>query len=56
VDDFYEHLIRFTDTMVEAGFLRKSYRDVLLVDTDLAALLDRFAAYEPPTDKWSRQG
>jgi uncharacterized protein (TIGR00730 family) len=56
VDGFYEHLLRFTDTMVEAGFLRKPYRDVLLVDSDLPALLDRFAAYRPPTYKWSREG
>jgi uncharacterized protein (TIGR00730 family) len=51
---YYEHLIRFTDTMVETGFLRKPYREMLLVDDDLPRLLDRFAAYEPPTYKWSR--
>ena len=56
VDGFYEHLVRFTDTMVESGFLRKPYRDILLVDTDLPTLLDRFAAYTPPTYKWSREG
>lgn len=56
VDGFYEHLLRFTDTMVEAGFLRKPYRDLLIVGNDLPALLERFAAYQPPTRKWSREG
>ena len=56
VDGFYEHLLRFTDTMVETGFLRKPYRDVLLVDTDLPTLLDRFAEYRAPTYRWSKEG
>jgi uncharacterized protein (TIGR00730 family) len=55
VNGFYDHLLRFTDTMVEEGFLRKSYRDVLLVDADLPSLLDQFAAYRPLTDKWSKE-
>jgi uncharacterized protein (TIGR00730 family) len=56
VNGFYDHLLRFTDTMVEQGFLRKPYRDVLLVDTDLPALLDRFADYRPPAYRWSKDG
>jgi hypothetical protein len=51
VDGFYEHLLRFTDTMVETGFLHKRSRDVLLVDRDLPALLEKFAAYQPPASK-----
>src|SRR5882757_2564117 len=56
VDGFYEHLLRFTDTMVESGFLRKPYRDLLLVDRDLPALLEKFADYRPPNDRWAKQG
>jgi len=56
VDGFYEHLLRFTDTMVETGFLRKPYRDVLLVDRDLPALLAKFADYRPLTYRWTQEG
>ena len=56
VNGFYEHLLRFTDTMVETGFLRKPYRDVLLVDRDLPTLLEKLADYRPLTDRWSKDG
>jgi uncharacterized protein (TIGR00730 family) len=55
VNGFYDHLLRFTDTMVEEGFLRKPYRDVLLVDSDLPSLLEQFAAYKPLTNRWSKE-
>jgi uncharacterized protein (TIGR00730 family) len=54
VNGFYNHLLRFTDTMVEQGFLRKPYRDVLLVDANLSSLLDKFADYRPLADRWSK--
>jgi hypothetical protein len=39
--------------MVEAGFLRQPYRDMLLIDDDLERLLQRCAAYQPPDYTWS---
>jgi uncharacterized protein (TIGR00730 family) len=53
VDGFFTHLIRFVDHMVEEGFVRQPYRDMLHVDDDLDRLLARFADYRPPNYKWA---
>lgn len=38
---YYDHLIRFLDHVVEAGFQRPRHRAALLVDTELSSLLDQ---------------
>lgn len=53
VDGFFAHLIRFVDHMVEEGFVRQPYRDMLHVDDDLDRLLARFVDYRPPNYKWA---
>ncbi|QRP45091.1 TIGR00730 family Rossman fold protein [Amycolatopsis sp. FDAARGOS 1241] len=54
VAGYYRGLVDFADHMVTEGFLGAGYRDLLLVDADVSALLDRFAEYEPPAPpKWS---
>ncbi|MFD1150269.1 LOG family protein [Saccharothrix hoggarensis] len=53
VDGYFTHLLRMVDHMVEEGFLKPPYRDMLLVDDDLGRLLDRCRAYRPPTYTWS---
>jgi uncharacterized protein (TIGR00730 family) len=53
VDGFFTHFLRFVDHLVEDGFLRGPYRDMLLVEDGLDRLLDRCAAYEPPDYAWS---
>jgi hypothetical protein len=41
------------DAMTSAGFLRPEHRDMVIIDSDPAALLDRLAAWTPPqVQKW----
>ena len=54
---YYDALGAFLDQSVAEGFLRPEHRGMLLVETSPHALLDRFAAYEPPVvTKWIRAG
>jgi uncharacterized protein (TIGR00730 family) len=53
VKEFYAPFLSLLDTAVAAGFLKPSHRDMVLVDGDPAALLDKFTRYSPPsTAKW----
>ncbi len=50
---YFDPLIRFLDHMVEEGFLRSDQRDVVLVDDDPVALLDRLTIMRPqPAQRW----
>ena len=50
---YYDQLATFLDHAVEEGFLRPQHRAVLSVAADPGELLDRLAAFEPPTvGKW----
>lgn len=48
VEGYFDELIRFLDKLVREGFLRQTYRDLLMVENDLDTLFDRFKAYESP--------
>jgi uncharacterized protein (TIGR00730 family) len=52
VDGFFAPLVDFLDRLVEAGFIHPTYRAMLAVASTPEELLARFAAYEPPADKW----
>lgn len=53
VEGFYSPLRSFLDHAVEERFVRAEHRSMLLVDDDPERLLDRMAAWEPPTiEKW----
>jgi uncharacterized protein (TIGR00730 family) len=52
VDGFFTPLVDFLDRQVEAGFIHPTYRAMLAVASTAEELLARFAAYEPPADKW----
>ena len=53
VRGYYDALASFLDHAVDEGFLRPQHRAVLTVAADPADLLERFAAYDPPTvAKW----
>ncbi|MGW4483548.1 LOG family protein [Amycolatopsis sp. NPDC004368] len=53
VGGYYSGLVSFADHMVTEGFLGAGYRDLLLVDADASALLDRFVDYTPSAaPKW----
>jgi uncharacterized protein (TIGR00730 family) len=57
VRGYYDHLAAFLDHAVTQGFLRPQHRAVLSVASEPAELLDRLAAYEPPTvGKWTQLG
>ncbi len=53
VDDFFEGLLAFLRRGVDEQLLRAEHLDVLVVDTDPSALLDRLASADPtPAGKW----
>jgi uncharacterized protein (TIGR00730 family) len=53
VNGYYDALAAFLDHAVTQGFLRAAHRGILTVASDPAELLDRLAAFEPPTvGKW----
>jgi uncharacterized protein (TIGR00730 family) len=53
VRGYYDGLATFLDHAVTQGFLRPEHRAVLTVEDDPAMLLERLAAFEPPTvGKW----
>ncbi len=53
VASYYDPLLKVFDQMVEKDFLREAHRDLVLVEEDPVALLERFRGYEPPrTIKW----
>ncbi len=50
---YYDALVRFVDHAVDEEFIRPQHRDMLVVESDPALLLDRYAIYEPPNvSKW----
>lgn len=51
VSGYYDGLVSFFDAQVAAGFVEPSHRRLLTVTDDPTALLDRFAAYEPPVQE-----
>ncbi len=55
VDGFYDPVLTMVDRMVEEGFLKPPYRDMLIVDDDPERLLDRFTAYRPPNYTWTEE-
>ncbi len=52
VDGFFTPLVDFLDRQAEAGFIPPTCREMLTVASTPEDLLLRFAAYEPPADKW----
>jgi len=53
VAGYYDGLSTFLDHAANEQFVRADQRKMLIVETEPAALLDRFACYTPPTQpKW----
>jgi uncharacterized protein (TIGR00730 family) len=53
VNNYFDHLIKFMDVMLEKKFIRPENRNMMLVDACPEALLKKFVAYQPPTlMKW----
>ncbi|MGH3877189.1 MAG: TIGR00730 family Rossman fold protein [Actinophytocola sp.] len=55
VDGYYQPMLRFLDHMATEGFLRPEYREMLIVDTDVAGVLDRYANHEISREMWSSE-
>jgi uncharacterized protein (TIGR00730 family) len=53
VNGFFVPLVSFLDRQVEAGFIHPAYRAMLTLASTPEALLEAFAAYEPPAEKWT---
>lgn len=49
VDGYFDHLIRFVDHAVGERFIDPTHRELMLVDISAQILLDRLAAWTPPT-------
>ncbi|MBF6098712.1 TIGR00730 family Rossman fold protein [Nocardia cyriacigeorgica] len=47
VRGFYDHLLSFLDHAVDQQFLRREHRNLLLADSDAAALLARMRSWRP---------
>jgi uncharacterized protein (TIGR00730 family) len=52
VEGYYQPLLTMVEHMVDAGFVRTAYRDMVAIDADPATLLDGFANYRAPGSKW----
>lgn len=53
VDGFYDPLITLANAMVERGFLKETYRNMLLVSDNIENLLNQMRAYvAPAVGKW----
>ena len=57
VAGYYDSLLTFLDRTVDERFVRQVHRNMVIVEAEPTALLDRFAAYEPPdVVKWVNAG
>jgi uncharacterized protein (TIGR00730 family) len=53
---FYRPLRALLETATVEGFLKSEHRDMLMIETDPARLLDAIASWQPPTvNKWINQ-
>ena len=54
---YFDPLLEFLDQAVSEKFVREAHRSMVVVESDPAALLSRFEAYEPPrVVKWLNAG
>ena len=57
VEGYYEPLLALFDRAVEEGFVRREHREIVIVERDPEALLDRLARHRPiRSEKWIARG
>ena len=57
IGNYFGKLLDFLDYGVEQRFIPEAHRNMLLVDEDPAALIDKFASYKAPIiDNWIDRG
>jgi len=52
INGYYDDLLEFIDKMVNDGFMRPEFREMLTVSDQPEVILEAFACYRPPHDKW----
>ncbi|MCV6588975.1 MAG: TIGR00730 family Rossman fold protein [Marinobacterium sp.] len=52
INGYYDTLLDFIDRMVNDGFMRPEFREMLTVSDQPEIILDAFQQYRPPHDKW----
>ncbi|MDR2282033.1 MAG: TIGR00730 family Rossman fold protein [Sphingobacterium sp.] len=53
IDGFYNELLSFLENMIDKGFLKPTYREMLLVHHDIDNLLTMMHEYQAPSvEKW----
>lgn len=53
IDGYYNALIELCEKMIEKGFLKKEYSEMLIIDSNIDRLLNKMETYCPPiNDKW----
>lgn len=53
IDGFYDPLIAFSSQMINKGFVKAEYQQLMIVDDDPERLLNKMESYVPQTnDKW----
>jgi uncharacterized protein (TIGR00730 family) len=56
VAGYYDPLLTMLRHTADEGFMRAAYVDMLQVDSDIGALIDKLQRYAPPIgDKWSEK-
>jgi len=55
VAGYYQSLMEMIDKGVEEGFISPANKELIIFETDPAALIEKLRSYKPPrkTNKWS---
>ncbi len=53
VAGFYDPLFSMVDTMIETGFVKQEYSDMLIKTDRPETLIERIRHYQPPKKKWT---
>jgi uncharacterized protein (TIGR00730 family) len=54
IEGYYDPLVTMLEHTVQEGFMQQTYLDILQIDNDAGALIDKLKRYHPPgQDKWS---
>ncbi len=53
INGFYDKLLEYLNHAAAEKFIRPQHRDMLVVETSIAAMLEKFKSYKPPSgQKW----
>lgn len=52
INGYYDRLLGFIDQMINDGFMRPEFGQMIIVSDNPATILEAFADYRPPHDKW----